>query len=172
MRWKPIVIVVAIAVLLLGTAGTALAWAPIFSSAPYTGNFWLHTTADNQVGAADWIRWSASGVAAMRSDWSPRLDMTADCTADNPGTDQLDYVTFFSNIPNTGVGVWSDCGSLLVREEVDLNISAGSVVAETAYYYQVHYRKRKFGVSGAINLSYQRSNSPTHNWLAKVLYSQ
>ena len=169
---KRLIVVLTAMVLLLTTAGTALAWDPSFSSAPYTGNFWLSTTSDSQVGVADWIRRSSSGVTAMRSDSSPRLDMTADCTVDNPGDDQLDYVTFYANVPNTGVDVWSDCGSLLVREEVELKISAGSVVAETAYYYQVHYRKNEFGVSGAINLTYQRSNSPTHDWLDKVLYSQ
>lgn len=68
--------------------------------------------------------------------------------------------------------MWSDCGSLLVKEEVELKISAGAVVAEEAYFYQVHYRKKKFGVNGAINLTYQRNNSPTHDWLDKVLYNQ
>ena len=71
-------IALAVATVLLFTiVGTALAWDPDFSSSPYTGNFWLHTTSDNQVGVADNIKWNSTGVTAMRSDTDPRLDMTA-----------------------------------------------------------------------------------------------
>lgn len=168
---RKLIVILTAAVVLLVASGTTLAWHQTFTSAPYTGNFWLHTTDDNQVGALDWLKWGANGVAAMLSDWSPLLDMTADCTQDNPGADQLDYVAFFANVPNVGVDVWSDCGSLSVKEEVELRISAGGVAAETAYFYQVHYKK-KLGVNGAINVTYQRSNSPTHDWLDKVLYNQ
>ena len=165
-------IALAVATVLLFTiVGTALAWDPDFSSSPYTGNFWLHTTSDNQVGVADNIKWNSTGVTAMRSDTDPRLDMTADCTEDNPGDDQLDYIVAYTDIPNNGVEVWSDCGWPWIREEVELKINAGSVDAETAYYYQVHYAKNELNVSGAINLTYQRDNSPTHDWLDKVLYS-
>lgn len=108
----------------------------------------------------------------MRSDSSPRLDMTADCTTDNPGDDQLNYSVAYSNIPNYGVDVWSDCGAFWIREEVELKINAWSVVAETNYYYQVHYRKNERNVSGAINITYERSNQPGWDWLDKVLYSQ
>ena len=167
---RGLIALLAAMVLLFAIVGIALAWDPTFSSSPYTGNFWLHTTSDNQAGVADWIKWSSAGLAAMRSDADPRLDMTADCTPDNPGDDQLDYIVVYTNIPNNGVDVWSDCGWPWIREEVELKINTGSVAAETAYYYQVHYRKNERNVSGAINLSYQRDNSPTHDWLDKVLY--
>lgn len=107
----------------------------------------------------------------MLSDSNPQFDMTADCTTDNPGGDRLDYIAFYSNVPNFGIQVWNDCGNVLMREEADLRINASSVQAETQYYYQVHYSKKQFGVSGAINLSYQRDNSPTHDHIDKVLYT-
>ncbi|MDI7275419.1 MAG: hypothetical protein QME94_05535, partial [Anaerolineae bacterium] len=153
-------------------SSTAFAWDRHFTSAPYTGNFWLSTTSTHQAGCADWIRWNADGVAAMRQDIWPLLDMTADCTLDNPGMDQLTYDTYYSNIPNDGVWVWTDCGSDYFFEEVELRIRAGQVVAEQPYFHQVHYRKNKLGVNGAINLTYERTNLPQHDWLAKVLYSQ
>lgn len=159
-------------VLLLATVGIALAWDRSFTSSPYNGNYWRYATSNNQVATADYVRWNSAGLTAMRSDSSPRLDMTADCVPDHPGDDQLDFVVAYSNIPNNGVDVWDDCGVFWVREEVELKINAGSVVAERNYYYQVHYRKNEMNVSGAINLSYQRNNSPTHDWLAKVLYNQ
>lgn len=166
-----LIILLSAAVTLFATVGVALAWEPSFSSSPYTGIFWLHTTSNNQVGVADWIRWNSAGLAAMRSDTNPRLDMTADCTQDNPGDDQLDFIVAYTNIPNNGVDVWSDCGRPWIREEVELKIKATLVEAERAYYYQVHYRKNERNVSGAINLTYQRDNPPTHDWLGKVLYS-
>jgi len=157
--------------MLFAIVGGVLAWDPGFSSSPYTGNFWLSTSSGYQAGVSDWIKWNSSGLTALRSDSDTRLDMTADCTADNPGDDQLNYSVAYTNVPNNGIDAWSDCGLPWVREEVELKINAGSVSAETAYYYQVHYSKNEYNVSGAINLTYQRDNSPTHDWLDKVLYS-
>jgi hypothetical protein len=168
---KELVASLAVIGLLFTIVGVALAWDPIFPSSPYTGNYWLVTTSENQVATADNIRWDSTGIGYMRSDSNPRLDMTADCTPDNPGDDQLDYVVAYSDIPNQGVTVWDDCGAFWIREEVELWIDAQSVGAETNYYYQVHYRKNEWGVSGAINLTYQRDNEPKWNWLDKVLYS-
>lgn len=74
-------------------------------------------------------------------------------------------------VPNSGVQVWNDCGNFSVKEEVDLKINKASIQAESPYYYQVHYKKYQYSVNGAINLSYQRDNSPTHDHLDKVLYS-
>lgn len=163
--------VFAVALVLMITGIALAAWAPDFSSAPYTGNFSLSTTSDAQVGFAQYVKWNSSRRQAMQSDTNPQFDMTADCTTDNPGGDRLAYSVFFTNIPNSGVQVWNDCGGLSAKEEVDLKINKSSVQAETAYYYQVHYKKNQYGVSGAINFSYQRDNSPTHDHLDKVLYS-
>ncbi|MCL4826024.1 MAG: hypothetical protein KJZ95_01580 [Caldilinea sp.] len=158
------------ALLILASVAFA-AWAPNFSSAPYTGSFSLSTTSDAQVGFAQYIKWNSSGRLALQSDANPQLDMTADCTVDNPGGDRLGYSVFYTNIPNSGVQVWNDCGNLSVKEEVDLKINKASIQAESPYYYQVHYKKYQYSVNGAINLSYQRDNSPTHDHLDKVLYS-
>lgn len=172
-RWirrKGLIVLVLALGLALSIVGIALAWDPTFPGAPYTGLYRLASSDPRQVPSAEYIRWTSSGVAAMRSDSNPRFDMTADCTPDNPGEDQLNYAAAFTDIPNNGLDVWSDCGVFWVREEVELKINAGSVAAETNYYYQVHYDKNKTGVCGAINLTYQRDNSPTHDWLDKVNY--
>jgi len=140
-------------VLLFAIVGIALAWDPDFTSSPYTGRFWVYPSGSNQIGLADDIKWNSTGVAAMRSDTNPLLDMTADCTEDDPYADQLDYVVAYSDIPNYGVDAWSDCGLPWIREEVELKINADSVNAETSYYYHVYYAKNKPNVSGHINLN-------------------
>lgn len=163
--------VVAILLLFSLARVVSAAWAPDFSSSPYNGNYWLYTTSSHQVGVADYIRWSSSGVNSLRADSSPRFDLTADCTSDNPGDDQLNYDVVYTNVPNSGVDAWNDCGWVNIREEAELKISANSVAAEVNYYHQVFFRKNEYGVSGAINMTYQRNNSPTHDHLDKILYS-
>lgn len=164
-------LVLALSIVTVSTGGALAAWAPDFSSSPYTGLFVLQSPSGHKIGFAQYIKWNAAGVSAMASDSSPMLDMTADCTDDNPGADQLHYVWHHTSIPDDGFQAWTDCGSLSVWEEAELFIEKAAVVAEAIYDYQVHYEVRKTGVNGAINLTYQRSNSPTHDHLEKVLYS-
>lgn len=166
---KTLIAPVAALLLLLATVGLAWAWDPTLTSAPSSGNFWL-SSGTNQVATADYVQWSSSALTAMRSDSNPRLDVTADCTVDNPGDDQLNYAAAYTNIPNSGIDVWDDCGVFWVREEVEVKINASSVAANTNYYYQVHYSKNETGVSGAINITYQRGTD--YDWLDKVTYSQ
>ena len=164
-----IITMLAVALLLIAVV-TVLAWSPDFASSPYTGNFWKYETSNNWVGVADWIKWNSYGVHAMSFDDYPRLDMTADCVSGSSG-DKLDYIVAYTNIPNWGVSVWSDCGYPWIREEVEVYINKNyAVVAERAYYYQVHYAKKQHFVSGEVNLTYQRDNQPTHDWLDKETY--
>jgi hypothetical protein len=168
--WSKLIALTAAASAILIAVGTAWAWDRTFTSAPL-GYYWLSTSANYQGGIAQNLKWDSSALSAMRSDSSPRLDMTADCTADNPGGDRLNYNTFYTNLPNYGISVWDDCGNRFVYEEAELGVNPWSVVANTEYYFQVFYYKNQRGVSGAINISYQRNNSPTHDWLDKVLYT-
>ena len=148
-------------------SGAALAWEQTFSSSPYNG--WMTATvrSSDVVGTAQYIRWSSGGISAFNSDLGPRFDITADC-AGTPG-DQLDYAATYTNLPNSGVDVWNDCGSIFVREEAELWLTR-TLVAEVDYYYQVIYWKQSGSHSGEINITYQRNNSPTHDWLDKATY--
>lgn len=116
------------------------------------------------------IKWNELGVHAMTFDDYPRLDMTADCVSGSSG-DKLDHIVAYTNIPNWGVSVWSDCGDPSIREEVEVYVNTDyAVVPEKAYYYQVHYAKKQRFVWGEVNLTYQRDNQPTHDWLDKETY--
>ena len=99
------------AVLLFTIVGIALAWDPTFSSSPYTGSFSVYPCVGNcQIGQANDMKWDNNGVQDMRSDDDPRLAMTADCTDDDPGEDQLNHSTAYPAITTNGVDAWIGCG--------------------------------------------------------------
>lgn len=115
----------------------------------------------------------------VRRDNSPRIDITADCDS-GTGADHLHVINWFSNLPGTSFGSWSDCGNLLIKEEGEIFFDKLGISPGVKYEADVIFQKRNpRSGNGAINHSYQRSSGPdpkvcgnncgdaNHDWLGK-----
>ncbi|MGI0015703.1 MAG: hypothetical protein ACREBU_19990, partial [Nitrososphaera sp.] len=139
------------------TAAFALiAWEQSIPASPYTGTYSRQYLSTGVRSNGRSIKWNTTGVNEIKNNiWIEFFDQTADCTSNSPNGDKLypDYVVI--SLPDNGVFAYNDCDGPLpnVSEEVEVQVNSGSVVAETAYQYDVVWRCNSRNQSGEINIT-------------------
>lgn len=129
---------------LVGTTITvfAAAWGN-HPEAPYQGQYIYWTTSGpGVVSYAYGMKWTQDAIDDMKWDGNTEvLDQTADCTNDSPGGDRLHTQSSSSNIPNTGINGYNDCGVYQWFEESELKINPHSLNTSTQYWQSVNWGK-------------------------------
>lgn len=158
---------------LLGTVVSVLAGAwGNHPEAPYQGGYWKwQISGPGIVSEAYSMKWSQSAIDDMKWDGNTEvLDQTADCTVASPAGDKLHTQSSSSNIPNTGINGYNDCGVYQWFEESELKINPHSLNTSTQYWQRVNWQCVDEDASGDLNVSFEAA--PWHHgWLDKESYS-
>lgn len=118
------------------------------------------------------MKWTQDAIDDMKWDGNTEvLDQTADCTDDSPAGDKLHTQSSSSNIPNTGINVYNDCGVYQWFEESELKINPYSLNTSTQYWQSVTWQCVNAGVSGDLNITFEAAPWHHTGWLDKESYS-
>lgn len=147
------------------------AWGNGGAEAPYQGNYTYSRNGTTVTSNASSMKWTQTAINNMTWDGtSEYLDQTADCVSNPPVGDRLHVLSSSTNIPNSGIYGYNDCGVYQWFEETEVTINPYSLKTTTSYWNTVNWQCVYSTANGELNVSFE----PTpwnHKWLDKEYYS-